>query len=116
VLYVRGILRKIEGRFRLAFVHWGIALPSEHVRERGEYQDNFCSLSRSSSSSSSIRSSTCALSPDTSRSDFRVLGLAVEGESLRAIRRALHAAGFPSPTGKDRWHPYTVKRVVLQEA
>lgn len=45
-----------------------------------------------------------------------VLGLAAEGEPLRAIRRALHAAGFPSPTGKELWHPYTVKRVVLQEA
>jgi hypothetical protein len=36
-LYVRGIVKKIEGRFQLAFAHWGIALPSEHVRERGEY-------------------------------------------------------------------------------
>jgi site-specific DNA recombinase len=45
-----------------------------------------------------------------------VLRLAAEGEPLRAIGRALHAAGFPSPTGKERWHPYTVKRVVLQEA
>src|SRR5918995_2471364 len=45
-----------------------------------------------------------------------VLGLAAEGEPLRAIRRALHAAGFPSPIGKELWHPYTVKRVVLQEA
>jgi hypothetical protein len=27
VLYVRGIVRKIEGRFRLAFAHWGRAMP-----------------------------------------------------------------------------------------
>jgi site-specific DNA recombinase len=45
-----------------------------------------------------------------------VLGLAAEGEALRAIGRALHTAGYPSPTGKEHWHPHTVKRVVLQEA
>jgi hypothetical protein len=71
VLYVRGIVRKIEGRFRLAFAHWGRAMPSGHVRERGEYQGYFSSLSSYRSSSSSIRYSTCALSPDTSRSAFR---------------------------------------------
>jgi hypothetical protein len=45
VLYVRDIVRKIEGRFRLAFAHWGIALPPEHVRERGKYKEYFSSLS-----------------------------------------------------------------------
>ncbi len=64
-------MRRIEGRFRLAFAHWGIPLPPEHVRERGEYQDYFSSLSRSRSSSTSVRPRTYALSLFTSRSDFR---------------------------------------------
>jgi hypothetical protein len=39
----------------------------KHVRERGEYQDYFSSLSRSRSSRSSMRPSTYALSSNRSR-------------------------------------------------
>ncbi len=45
-----------------------------------------------------------------------ILRSAADGESLRAIRRTLKAAGVPSPTGNECWHPYSVKRIVLQEA
>jgi hypothetical protein len=45
-----------------------------------------------------------------------ILRSAASGEPLRAIRRALEATGVPSHTGKERWHPHAVKRVVLQEA
>ncbi len=45
-----------------------------------------------------------------------ILGSAADGKPLRAIRRSLEAANVPSPTGKERWHPHTIKRVILQEA
>ena len=45
-----------------------------------------------------------------------ILRSAAAGEPLRAIRRALEAAGVPSPTGKERWHPHAIKRAILQEA
>jgi hypothetical protein len=71
VLYVRGIVRKIEGRFRLAFAHWGIVLHPEHVRERGEYQNYFSSLLRSRAPGSSIHSRTWDLSPATPKPDLK---------------------------------------------
>ncbi len=45
-----------------------------------------------------------------------ILGWAADGKPLRAIRRSLEAANVPSPTGKERWHPHTIKRAILQEA
>ena len=45
-----------------------------------------------------------------------VLRSAAQGEPLRAIGRVLRDAGYPSPTGKEHWHPNVVKRLIIQEA
>ena len=44
---------------------------------------------------------------------FRLVG--VEGRSLNAVGRVLEADGVPSPSGKGRWLPWGIRRLVLED-
>jgi hypothetical protein len=94
-LYVWCIVRKIEGRFRLAFAHWGLVLPPEHARERGEYQDYFSSLSLAPLQFP-VRSGIRTLSRATSKPDCK--GSSVARMSSSATRR-LHCRSHAAVCG-----------------
>lgn len=54
--------------------------------------------------------------PQTMANVQRVFALVADGQSLRSVKRRFEAEGVLSPSGREQWSPYMVRRVVLQDA
>lgn len=54
--------------------------------------------------------------PATMPTVRRIFSEVAGGASLRGVGRRLESEGVPSPTGLARWTPYSVKRLLLQDA